>query len=405
MLSKIKNLSLVKKLVGLYSFLFLILIVVFLSINLNLAQTLSLNQTRSDLVKEVNEKAEKIVVSNGNIYFEDEFEAYDDGFEFYIYNGTTLLRGANNLTSEASFFSNSQVNEIELNNQSYLIYDQALAENLFIRGTYNISGYINVNDNYFLLASIIGPILLLASIIFGVFIVKTSIRPIVEVAKLSDAISQSYDLTKRVEVPNTKDEVSQLAKSFNRMLEKVESTLKNEKEFAANLTHELRTPLAILKADLEAMISQSNSTDNLKLKKLEDEVNTIIKILENLLPKSSLNKKLDLKNLETIDLGFTLNNIVDIFKSQLSKNKNRVELKVDAKVFIKADQTLIIRLVNNLLDNAIKFSPKGSNIDVTLETNKNQAILTFSNKVALKLKNLETLKQKGQTTRPDLGQI
>jgi len=201
----------------------------------------------------------------------------------------------------------------------------------------------------------------------GYFLARKSLAPVVAMGAQARQIGAT-NLHARLPVLNANDELGQLATIFNDLLTRLDQSFERQRRFIADASHELRTPLAILRGEAEVAISQPgrSSQDYLdSLKILHEETSRLIKIVE------------DLFTLTRADSGQYSLSLQDIYLEEivadcahsartLAREKN-MDLRVEAssECPIRADPGLLRRMILNLLDNAIKYTPEGGRVEIS----------------------------------------
>ena len=208
------------------------------------------------------------------------------------------------------------------------------------------------------------PIALLVASMGGYFLARKSLAPVSAMASQARVMGAA-NLHDRLAVANERDELGQLALTFNQLLERLEASFEQQRRFMADASHELRTPVAILRGETEVTLSQTDRTPGEyreTLGILRDESQRLAQLIE------------DLFTLTRADAGqypLTLHDAyLDEIASEalvrarslaLAKNLTLTSA-VEPDLPIRADEPLLGRMLLNLLDNAIKYSPAGSTV-------------------------------------------
>jgi two-component system, OmpR family, sensor kinase len=203
-------------------------------------------------------------------------------------------------------------------------------------------------------------------ILAGYFLARKSLAPVVAMGEQARQIGAT-NLHDRLPVLNAKDELGQLATTFNDLLDRLDQSFERQRRFVADASHELRTPLAILRGESEVALSQQGRTAEDYLESLgilHEETSRLIKIVE------------DLFTLTRADSGQYLLSPEDVYLEELvaecahsvrtlAREKN-IELRVDvsSECLVRGDQALLRRMILNLLDNAIKYTAEGGRVDI-----------------------------------------
>ena len=225
----------------------------------------------------------------------------------------------------------------------------------------------------------------------GAYIISgKALKPVTNLSKSVKDIGE-HNLSERILTPKTNDEIEDLTKSFNDMLERLEDAFEKQKRFSANVAHELKTPLSIIKAGIQVL----NLDENPKIEDykentavIEQSTNRLIKIVNDLL---SLTHENDITSNDKILLKQMFQLLINDLKL-LYKNKNiNFSLNVDTE-YIKGNKTLIYRAFFNLIENAIKYNKNNGSIfiDVKFE-NSNTNILIKDTGIGIPSKDLEMI--------------
>jgi heavy metal sensor kinase len=175
------------------------------------------------------------------------------------------------------------------------------------------------------------------------------------------------NLHDRLPVLNAKDELGQLATTFNDLLDRLDQSFERQRRFVADASHELRTPLAILRGEAEVAMSHHGraAEDYLEsLGILHEETSRLIKIVEDLFTLTRADSGQYLLSPEDVYLEEVVAECAHSART-LAREKN-IELSVDAssECLVRGDQALLRRMILNLLDNAIKYTAEGGRVEI-----------------------------------------
>ncbi|MBF0532522.1 MAG: HAMP domain-containing protein [Candidatus Omnitrophica bacterium] len=212
----------------------------------------------------------------------------------------------------------------------------------------------------------------LAVVLSGVavfFLSGVLLNPLNQVIRTVRQI-RAENLALRIRVPDTGDEIRHLAETFNRILEDLEQAFTSQKQLIQDISHELRTPLTILKGEIEVILKKNRPVDEYKavLQGSLEEVNRIYRMVENLLTLSRFDSHEVSLASRPVALGDLLNEVITDMKT-VARQKGmtlRYDSKTAGAVFVTGDEQHLRRAFLNILDNAIKYSPAGQAVDVTL---------------------------------------
>lgn len=216
---------------------------------------------------------------------------------------------------------------------------------------------------------------LLIAITGGYILAKQMLRPIKRINKEISEI-EAKNLHRKIPQSGTNDEIDELIGNFNNMTDRLQKSFDVQGEFVANASHELKTPMAVLMTNIEtALMNKKISTDTRDY--LETSLGTIQNmnvLVEDLLLLSSLEKYK--KSFKRIDISIFLKNVISPLKTTADKKNIRINLiNLKDKISVKANPTLLDRAISNIIENAIKYSPEDSLVEVLVEKTETDLII------------------------------
>ncbi len=217
----------------------------------------------------------------------------------------------------------------------------------------------------------------IASAVTGYFLSKSMLNPIKKLSKATRIINENK-LNAKIDNKNVDDELGELVHNFNTMLVRLNTSFEAQKHFVENASHELKTPLTIMKSNAQgALLRKEISSNELKkaLKKTVESADRLTKLVDNLLSLAQTGLK-DI-DLEPIDIISSINNSIDEI-SNLAKEKN-IDIEFiheKEKYIVLGSPNLLNKVWINLLDNAIKYSDNGS--PVKLKTKRNGKFISIN---------------------------
>ncbi|MEV6945846.1 ATP-binding protein [Streptomyces sp. NPDC051172] len=197
----------------------------------------------------------------------------------------------------------------------------------------------------------------------------SALRPVERMRRRLADISE-HDTAARLQVPSTRDEIATLATTMNAVLDRLAQALARERSFIADAGHELRTPLTTLKAVLELACRPGRSHQALvdAITAAADDTDRLIRLAEDLLVLARADEGHAFLRNEPTAPADALTRAVHAASARAETRGVRLNLHADAQVRIVADPDRLRQAVDNLLDNALRHSPDGAVIDVTLST-------------------------------------
>jgi heavy metal sensor kinase len=220
------------------------------------------------------------------------------------------------------------------------------------------------------------PLVLLLASAGGYFLARKSLAPIASMNSQTQRIS-AENLSARLDVSNTRDELGHLATTINDLLARLESSFKEQQRFIADASHELRTPLAVLRGETEVALGKTRTIDEYQqsLSLIQEEAERLSRIVEDLfiLARQPINTHAVL-NHDRVSLNDAVRDCARA--ARVLAIRKGVRLKVDhdlPAIALQGDEELIRRMILNLLDNAVKYTPAGGEISLALGRQNGQA--------------------------------
>jgi two-component system OmpR family sensor kinase len=216
----------------------------------------------------------------------------------------------------------------------------------------------------------VGGLLALVLISFaGWLLAGAALRPVERMRADAAGISAA-DLERRLSIPRADDEMSRLGRTLNDMLDRLGSSFVRERRLLDNASHEMRTPLAILKAELDLAASRERTPDELlsTLQRAREETDHLVRLAEDLMVLSrTIDGQLPVhRRPERLDE--VLGTAVD--RSRPASERAGVELDVFAPpADVSIDRVRVRQMVDDLLDNALRHTPAGGRIEVRGDMN------------------------------------
>ena len=311
-----------------------------------------------------------------------EYYLYNNGVQLVLYDNqdnVLLGRVPYGLTDDYEFEDNA-IRLKRYNNKDYYIYDKVALFNdntSWVRGVICLTDELNVlhlTTQYSFLFILMFVIL---AGVGGYFIILKAFVPVNKIRETAKEISESSDLSQRINIGPGGDEIHILANTFDDMLNKLEYSFNKEKQFTSDASHELRTPISVIMSECEYGLECVNDMGEMKdtLNSIHTQANKMSKLVSELLMISRMDNNRLKTNFETTDLSELLTFICE---EQIEIQTKNIALKYDINPNIMAnvDTLLITRLFINLISNAYQYSPENTTITVSLKTEGENVIFS-----------------------------
>ncbi len=221
------------------------------------------------------------------------------------------------------------------------------------------------------------PLIVALAIGGGYLLMRRALHPVDEIRQKAAQIT-SRNLSERLPVVHTGDELERLATDLNRMIARLEESFLQINRFSADASHELRTPLTVLQGELEAIAQKGQGLpDDVRdtIGSALEETQRLSKIVASLLAISRL--EAGEARVQPVRLDFAELARTTTDQMKLLAEEKRISLTSDGSepVEIQADPSRLKQVVVNLLDNAIKYTPEGGNVSISVMRRDDHAVL------------------------------
>ena len=226
-----------------------------------------------------------------------------------------------------------------------------------------------VLNTLFIILVVTVPLALMVASLGGQFLAHKALKPVDHITQTARMIT-SQNLNQRITPPKVQDEISRLIETFNEMISRLDQSFRQIRQFSSDASHELKTPLTILKGEVEVMLRKDRTPQEYQqtLKSNLEEINRMSQIIEDLLILSKTDTGEIPLNKEDISLTGILNEVVAQME-RIAKSK-RLHLSSSnhhQDIHIFGDALRIRELFINLIENGIKYTEEGGSIHIVLE--------------------------------------
>jgi two-component system OmpR family sensor kinase len=286
---------------------------------------------------------------------------------------------------------------VRLNDGNYLrvatrrVKDHADDGSYFIRLGQSLETLDAARWRMLLILGIAIPVALILGSYGGLLLANQALRPVDRITRAAEQISTG-DLTERVPMSAKMDEIGRLIVTFNQMISRLQSAFERQKQFTSDASHEMRTPLAVMRGDIEIALRRERSADEYKrvLTSNLEEIVRLSRLVEDLLMLARADYgRLELRH-ESVDLNKLCQQMVeyisplaqqkgqDILYYQLNGKAHENATVDSGEIKISGDMQRIKQLLLNLLDNAIKYTDFGGKVSLELKREGKCAVITIA---------------------------
>lgn len=354
-------------------FLFLVAFTLFIS------RTVVLSSARQQLISTTRNSVGNISFSQGKLSTTEGFSFYQNGVSILVYSqAESLLAGQLpvSFTAEEPFQS-GQVRTVEGASISYVVLDLWLPssweEGVWVRGLMEVPRNEQTTDNLIKIAAIALPVFILLTAVGGYLLVRRAFRPLEQISATAQAMGEAKDLSRRIGLPPGRDEFSRLAQTFDQLFARLERSFEAEKQFTADASHELRTPVSIIKGACEYGLKYDETPEERQetLEMIARQAEKMAQLIGQLLSMTRLDQGTEGARLEQVDLGVLVEGLI----RERGYEEDKLFLSVSPGVKVRGDGALLSRLTENLVENAFKYGKPEGHVWVTVKSQGEEGIL------------------------------
>ena len=328
------------------------------------------------LKERVHESADEIELEDGEFEIDSDFYSLDQDVYLALYDaGGHFLYGK----IPAGFgqipqFRDGTVQAVKSGTEQWYVYDVQYEmesnQEFYIRGVISVTEAQREFLIAVRLAVILMPMIVILTALIGYRLIRRTLLPVRQMTETVQEIQKDGDLSRRIGVSQDtgKDEFYQLAGTFDGMLESLEQAFLRERQFTSDVSHELRTPVSVILAQCEASLNRTDLSEEqrkeiLLIRKKAGEMSQMI---SQLLLLSRADQGRQQLNKEEINISELTEIIVEEQKMLAQRRKIEVHTEIEPNITGYLDESFYIRMLDNLISNAVSYGKEGGNIKVTL---------------------------------------
>jgi len=263
----------------------------------------------------------------------------------------------------------------QIENDRYLFINEAILRNGQVTGYLLVGVPLDANNQLgrLLVSLVIGNVLTLAIALSGGFwLADRAMRPVHTITQAARQISET-DLHKRLHLPG-KDELSELANTFDDMLNRLQAAFERQRQFTADASHELRTPLTIIDLETNRMLSTPRSVDEYErvLSTIQSENKFMIRLVNNLLALARMDAGQVKIKTDALDLSDLTLEVIERMEPLAAAQGVALTVSDLPEILILGDQPTLMQMLTNLVENAIKYSAAVTNPQVYISVGRRE---------------------------------
>ena len=395
---KNKNMSIKKRVTLYYAFALILITTLIFAVLIGTSKKQVQSVSESTIMNAVQDSMESIECRNGVIEINSDFDLYSKGVTLIIYDerGNSIKGSAPGSFPFQEPLSEDGYHEIKGEENTWLVYDlKHRFENgqaLWIRGIYNMDNTLSTMHHILLAMLILVPVLIAIAIITGKRITEKAFVPIKEITRSADEIGKNRDLSKRLPLGEQKDELYYLTETLNLMIERLENAFESEKEFSSDVSHELKTPVSVILAECEYILQKDRNKEEYveSIKSIQKKCRQSMSLISQLMQLSRTINTESIIEKEELNLSLLGESVAEEMKYTAEKKNVKVYTEIQDDINMVGDETLLMRLIINLMTNGIKYrrNIEDAFVKLTIKKDKDICIIVEDNGIGIEKKDL-----------------
>lgn len=337
-----------------------------------------INQTAMDqLDQTIRESLDYIHLEGDTLQIDDGLSFYRNGVYILVYNADQALQAGQVPLGfeENTAFENGVIQNVD----PYLVFDLRVPQGwdscFWVRGVMN-SPAIHQEEVWGLVlaASVIMPVFILLTGLGGYLIVRRAFRPLEQIVSTAEEISETADLSARIPASDSQAEFSRLTTTFNKMVSRLEDSFEAEKQFTADASHELRTPVSVILGACDYSLKYDETPEECResVAMIQRQAERMSLLIAELLRMTRLDQGTETAHLAPLNLTELVEQICEDF----AEEEIQLRLLLEPSVMANVDAVLFTRLLENLLENAMKYGGKEAPVSVSLRRSEQEILLS-----------------------------
>lgn len=341
-----------------------------------------ITSTGSDLEEEVQESVEELTIQDGEIRVDSDFYSLEKGVYLALYdeNGYFLYGRIPYGFDAHPEFEDGNLRKLDDQQKKWFVYDQFFMVDgekaVYVRGVTSIT---DVEEKFYItmrIALLSLPLMLVITVLAGFYFTGRTLLPVKQMTSAVRKIRKEQDLSGRIELDGhgRKDEIYVLAETFDDMLAQMERLFQREKQFTSDVSHELRTPISVILAQCGSLLEDDSLADGQKqqIRLIERKASGMANMISELLFLSRVDEGRQKLHKEMLNLSELTEMAVEEQKLLAEEQgcRRNFEVWIEPEIYAQADESYYIRLLVNLLENAVYYGKENGFIKVCLSENE-----------------------------------
>lgn len=332
----------------------------------------------------VEDSRRELEAKDGELEIDRDLEAFDDGVYLSLYDtaGVPLYGFVPREFDNSAVFADRELRTVESGGRRWYLYDaQITVEDygpVWVRSVTAADAVDSAIGSLWHSALLVLPVFIVLAAICGYLVTRRAFAPVRQITQTAREIGEGGDLSRRIGLTGRKDEVYTLAAEFDAMFARLQSAFDREQQFTNDASHELRTPTAVILSQSEYALTHTGVEGEARtaLESIHDQAGRMAALLSQLLLLARADKGRQPLHWETVDLSELTQMVADTEAEQAVARQITVETDLEPGVTVEGDETLLMRLLINLTENALHYGRPGGKVRLTVRQQGETAVGT-----------------------------
>ena len=324
----------------------------------------------------------EIEARDGELEIDRDLEAFDDGIYLSVYDagGVPLYGFVPRSFDNSAVFVNARLRTVESSGRRWYLYDEQIQVEAYgavwVRTVTAADTVDSTLTALLRTALLVLPVFVALAAVCGYLLTRRAFRPVRQITQTAREIGAGNDLSRRIGLGPGGDEIHTLAGEFDAMFARLEEAFTREKQFTDDASHELRTPVAVILTQSEYALDHAAAPEETRaaLETIHAQAGEMAALLSQLLLLARADGGRQAIQREPVDLSELAAMVAETEGEQAAARGIRLETDLDPGVVVQGDETLLMRLLINLLENGIRYGRPGGWLKLTLRREDGMAV-------------------------------
>ncbi|HMM06903.1 MAG TPA: ATP-binding protein [Clostridiales bacterium] len=365
-----------------YTALMVILVALMFAFIFSISKSLAESSARNDLIKTVEDSLDEVEYDDGKLDVDNDLDFFSHGIYLSVYDKDMRQvygRIPKELVNPPAL-ALGKMQTVASGDSRWYVYDSRVSikkyGDAWVRGVVALSDSENTINTMLSIAGIALPFLVIIAALGGYLITRQAFKPVREINETAERIGEGRDLSQRIHISKGKDEIHTLASTFNDMFDRLEHSFESERQFTSDASHELRTPVSVIISQGEYALESAKTLEEAKgaLSVILAQARKMSGLISQLLTLSRIDRGHNKLTPELLNLS-DLTEMVAEDQREAAMNKSiEIRTSITPDLYVNADETMMLRMLINLVSNAITYGKSGGHVTIELTASGKEII-------------------------------